>query len=243
MRLDGLRRVLDAREEPVAFWLRDDDAVAPSAALDLLLGLGVPVTVAVIPAPSGAALAARLAEAAGVSVAVHGWTHANHAGPGEKAQELGAHRPVEEVAGELARGFAHLAALHGERFVPLLVPPWNRIAPGVEAVLPGLGFRALSVFGPSRPFSAWPGLLPRVNAHVDLIDWRGTRGGRSAEDLEAGVITAMAAGGPVGILAHHLVHDGAAWGFLAALGEVVTAHPMARWAGVGALVPGLGAGG
>ncbi len=80
------------------FWLRDDDAVEPTAALDRLLTLtekyGVPVALAVIPAFTGAALAKRLDEAPHAVVAVHGWSHENHAAAGEKKQELGsASRP------------------------------------------------------------------------------------------------------------------------------------------------------
>lgn len=233
MALDGLRRALDDIGQAggcARLWLRDDDAVMPTPALDRLLALGLPVTIAAIPSRTDQALAARLADAQGVSLAVHGWSHANHAPPGEKPQELGPHRPLSQVTGELARGLAHLRALHGPRLQPLLVPPWNRIAPDVVAALPALGFRALSVFGPARP-----GALPMVNTHVDLIDWRGTRGGRPAAVLEAGIVAALGAG-PVGILAHHLVHDAAAWAFLEALVRA-TDHPACTWVEVGDLMP------
>lgn len=260
MRLDALARALDARKNPAVFWLRDDDAVEPTPALERLLGLGMPTTLAVIPASTGAALGVHLAgraipgdapptpfgagdagggrppnaplsATAGVSVAVHGWAHTNHAPAGQKSQELGAHRPLTQVLAELADGLSRLRALHGPRLVPLLVPPWNRIAPGVVAGLPDLGFRALSVFGANRP-----GPLPEVNTQVDLIDWRGTRGGRPPALLEAEIIAAMAEG-PVGILAHHLVHDAAAWNFLGALVTLTAAHPGARWVPVTSLMP------
>ena len=63
---DPLMRELDGWQAAggiARFWLRDDDAVEPTAALDRLLGAmnGMPLTLAVIPAFSGAALAARLA--------------------------------------------------------------------------------------------------------------------------------------------------------------------------------------
>ncbi|MDZ4135094.1 MAG: glycosyl transferase family 28, partial [Paracoccaceae bacterium] len=89
MTFAALTQALDARAKagnPARFWLRDDDAVAPTGALDRLLDMtgaqGVPLTLAVIPAPSGAQLAARLAQEAGVIVAVHGWSHQNHAPDG-----------------------------------------------------------------------------------------------------------------------------------------------------------------
>ena len=54
-----------AAASPVNFWLRDDDAVLPSASLDRLLDLSdrfaIPLTLAVIPASTGNALAQRLA--------------------------------------------------------------------------------------------------------------------------------------------------------------------------------------
>lgn len=235
--MDGLRRALDARAadgRPATLWLRDDDAVEPTPALERLFDLaraGVPVTVAAIPKRTGEALAQAVVAVSGVEVAQHGWSHANYAGAGEKKQELGAHRPLPVVVEEVARGFAKLSALHGPRFVPLMVPPWNRIAPPVAAMLPGAGFRALSVFGPARA-----GPLPQVNTQVDIIDWHGSRGGRPANVLEREILAAMEAG-PVGILTHHLVHDAAAWGFLDRLLAVTEGHPGCRWVRVSALLP------
>ena len=213
---------------PARLWLRDDDAVAPSGALDRLLRLTnaaeIPVTLAVIPAHSGQALADRLRYERRVTVAVHGWSHQNHARAGEKKQELGAHRPVATVLGELQRGFAALSAWHGPRFQPVLVPPWNRIAPEVVAGLPDLGFRAVSVFGVEKPAP-----LQLVNTHIDPIDWHGTGGGRPLPELMDALALAVAQGGPVGVLTHHLVHDAAVWAFLAKIIAMTRAHPGCRW--------------
>jgi peptidoglycan/xylan/chitin deacetylase (PgdA/CDA1 family) len=228
---DDFLRALDRATAPVAFWLRDDDATVPGAALDHLLRVtadhGVPVTLAVIPAPAGVALAERLLPATHVTVAVHGWAHVNHAGPGEKKQELGGHRPLAEVTGELRQGLERLARLFPGQLCPVLVPPWNRIAPEVTAALPGLGFTGLSVFGPEKQAG-----LPVVNTHVDLIDWRGTRGGRDDAVLFAELAQAVARGGPVGVLTHHLVHDAQAWGFLERLFALTRGHPGCRWVGL-----------
>jgi peptidoglycan/xylan/chitin deacetylase (PgdA/CDA1 family) len=226
-----LLRALARRDGPVEFWLRDDDATVPSSALDRLLGMGVPVTLAVIPAPVGEPLAARLVSEPQVTVAVHGWAHVNHAAAGEKKQELGGHRPLAVVTGELQRGFERLAGLLPEQFCPVLVPPWNRIAPEVIAALPDLGFHALSVFGPEK---AAP--LPVVNTHIDLIDWRGTRGGRDDAALMADLARVVDRGGPVGVLTHHLVHDAQAWGFLERLFTLTQGNPGCRWVGLPELV-------
>lgn len=235
----SLLRALDLRAvngTPAQLWLRDDDAVAPTAALDHLIDLteaaSVPVTLAVIPAHSGQALANRLAAAKGASVAVHGWSHSNHAPASEKKQELGAHRPVSDVTGELARGFDHLAGLHGDQFTQVLVPPWNRIAPQVVARLPALGFKALSVFGPE---AASP--LPMFNTHVDVIDWRGTRAGRPDDVLMQEIAQAMLrSDAPIGLLTHHLVHDAQVWGFLERLFALTADHPGCRWVGLPQLI-------
>ena len=230
--------------DPLRLWLRDDDAVAPTPALDRLLalceGAGVAPLLAVIPAPwqgppTGPDLVRRLADAPAVAVAQHGFSHRNHAGPGEKKQELGPHRPAARVLAELAEGRVRLRDLHGARLLPLMVPPWNRIAPEVAAGLPGLGFAALSTFAAER---AVPGLAV-VNCRIDVMDWR-ARAGRPAAALWAEVGRAAAEGWPqAGLLTHHLVHDAAAWGFLADLFAATAGHPGCRWVPAAAL-PALG---
>lgn len=214
------------------FWLRDDDAVEPTPALEKLLSLcaqfAIPVTLAVIPAPTGKALVACLDQRSGVDVAVHGWAHENHAGPNEKKRELGLHRPLDLVLQELREGLIKLHTLHGDRFVPMLVPPWNRIDAGVVAHLPQLGYGALSVYGPEEESS-----LTLLNTHVDVIDWRGTRGGKDHDVLFAEIAIrirhAHDTGRMTGILTHHLDHDDSVWAFLRSLFELTSTHPGCRW--------------
>ena len=127
-------------KRPASFWWRDDDAVAATPALDSLLALSerhrAPLALAVIPAAAGTGLAEALAgSAAPVTVFQHGFAHRNHAPSGEKAAELGDHRDVATVAAELADGRDRLAALFADRFLPAMVPPWNRIGAEVEAAL------------------------------------------------------------------------------------------------------------
>lgn len=223
-----------ASGQPARLWLRDDDAVAPTPALDRLVSLterhAVPLTLAAIPAFAGAPLAALLVDASHASVAVHGWAHADHAGGLGKKQELGAHRPAAVVLEELAQGLARLRDLHGAQALPLLVPPWNRIAAALLPALPGLGFAALSVFGPERPAP-----IATINTHVDLIDWHGSRGGRApvalAEDMLVRLEDLTATGGTLGLLTHHLVHDAAAWACLERVFMLTAHHPGCRWIG------------
>lgn len=237
----ALIKALDARASsgrPALLWWRDDDAVEPSPQLDRLVRLsqdrGIPATLAVIPEPTGAALAARISRLDGITVAVHGWSHRNHAPAGEKKQELGAHRPANVVLAEIAAGFARLHGLHGAGLVPVLVPPWNRIAPDVVAGLPTLGFRALSTFGPPKPAP-----LTLINTHVDLIDWHGTGRGRASDALLSDLVRALDQPdpGPIGILSHHLVHDAQAWSFLEYLFEMTRDHPGCHWTSLAALLP------
>ena len=228
----------------IRFWLRDDDAVAPSEALDRLISLSeahaAPVLLAVIPRGATEALAKRLRDAPTITACTHGYAHLNHAPSTEKKQELGAHRPLEDITEELRDGASRLHDLFGMRLAPVLVPPWNRIAPDVIAQLPALGFRGLSAFG-DKGASGAPEGLTLLPTHLDIMDWHGTRGGRPHGDLVAELVQRLAAkrvngDTTVGILAHHLVHDEQAWSFLSDLLRITAAHPAARWVDIGNLL-------
>lgn len=216
------------------FWLRDDDAVAPTPALDRLLELSrayhVPVALAVIPAGATPDLADRLSEAPHATPVVHGFAHVNHAPRDAKKQELGPHRPRAAVLDDLRRGLGRLTTLFGPRLRPVLVPPWNRIDPSIVPDLPALGFAALSVFGTSRQ-----GALPEVNATVDIIDWHGTRGCRDTAALVDEIVAQTGEARPIGLLTHHLVHDEPAWRFLEGL-FAATAAIGAEWCDIDTLV-------
>ncbi|MDP9807753.1 hypothetical protein J2W42_000591 [Rhizobium tibeticum] len=216
------------------FWLRDDDATEPTDALETLLDVtrqaSVPLTIAVIPASTGEALATRLSREGHILVAVHGWSHANHAGPDEKKQELGRHRSADVVLGQLHDGLVALQGLYGPGLVPMLVPPWNRIS---EALIPQLGaqdFEALSIFGRAKA----GGPIRLLNTHVDVVNMRGQRGNRPHGDLVAELVTELQArfakdDEPVGILTHHLVHGASEWEFLTRLFQETGHHPGAAW--------------
>jgi hypothetical protein len=229
-----LDRCADAGQH-VAFWLRDDDAVTVTSALDRLVELagqwGVPVVLAVIPMLAEPELAVRLGKLSLTRVASHGFAHRNHAPAGEKKQELGGHRPAATVLDELAIGLERLEALFPGQVVPMLVPPWNRIAAELLPGLPGLGLRYLSTFGQDSPHKPVPKLV-QVDCQLDIIDWR-TRRSHPHEVL-AGRLAALmrqraGAPAPLGILSHHLVHDEAAWRFLADLFRLTAGHEAVSW--------------
>ncbi|MEW5422450.1 polysaccharide deacetylase family protein [Amorphus sp. 3PC139-8] len=231
---DRLSARLDAAASAgkrIAFWWRDDDAVAPSDALDRLLALAhthdVPLALAVIPAEATRALADRLTDDGRTSVLQHGWAHANHAGADAKSAELGSDRPIDTVLDELSRGHQRLGRLFGERFLPVLVPPWNRIAPEVAARRAEAGLAGLSCF---KSLSTEE---HRLDAHLDPIAWRGGRGfvgwQEMAAALDAEIDRRDGQEMPIGLLTHHLVHDGETWAFLEAFLAVAANHPGANW--------------
>ena len=131
------------------------------------------------------------------------------------------------VLGDLGTGWMALERLFGRKALPVLVPPWNRIAPALVPALPEIGFRGLSTFGARARPEPVRG-LHQVNTHVDLIDWRGHRGfvgAASALDLLVRALSAARISDrePVGILSHHLAMDEGAWDFLmSVMGRVRT---------------------
>lgn len=239
---DALNRAA-ARGQTVRFWLRDDDAIEPTPALDTLIDLAerhkAPVLLAVIPAHATQALATRLAQSPLVQPCQHGWCHQNHEPHGHRAAEFGAARAHADSLADLDQGRHRLAHLFGPT-APIFVPPWNRIAPEIAARLAEHGFNALSVFA-RKPQLAPP--LPQLDCQLDLIDWK-TRTGRSATWLAqetAIAIDATAPSGPapnapIGVLAHHLAHDTTAWTTLAQLLTLTTRHACTTWNPAWALV-------
>ena len=226
------------------FWWRDDDAVASTPALDRLLTLadGAPLALAVIPGNAEPSLVAALAEHPAMRVVQHGWRHLNH-GIAAKS-ELGPERPLETRLDELAAGRDRLEAMFGTRVLPMLVPPWNRIGEDLVAMLPALGFRALSTCKPRRAALAAP-RLTAVNTHVDLVDWSGSRGfiGESValalavDHLCARRLGLADAAEPTGLLTHHLVQDAPTDAFLRQLLALLRAHRGARMLDLAELVP------
>jgi len=234
---EELARWREAGREPVLWW-RDDDAADATPALDRLLDLHravkVPLALAIVPASATPALAHRLAQASGLAQAPgvdllqHGYAHTNHAPAPDKKMELGLHRPAMFVLGELGTGRMALERLFGNRVLPVLVPPWNRIAPALVPTLPEVGYRGLSTFGVRRRAYPVSGLL-QVNTHVDLIDWQSRRfvGEDTALAMLEQALVASRSGTdePIGILSHHLAMDEGAWDFLNSLWVRISSMP------------------
>lgn len=220
-----LRQVLrqfrtDGADLPI--WWRDDDAIAPTQELDRLhdisARLSLPVHIAVIPGLAHATLVQRMSGTDQMVPIVHGWQHQNHAPEGAKTAEFGSLRP--SAATEIASAMTRMRTLFEEAFLPVFVPPWNRIDPALGPVLVSAGFRGLSTFTPRVTREAAPNLV-RVNCHIDPIDWRGTRGLIAPDQIIAATVSNLTrrlhgetdSTEPFGYLTHHLVHTPALWDF------------------------------
>ncbi|MEO1248339.1 MAG: hypothetical protein AAFW76_00735 [Pseudomonadota bacterium] len=222
------------------FWWRDDDAqrvTTPLAQLVELSGLhGIPLLLAVIPEGSEPDLASHIAASgAPVTVAQHGIAHRNNAPEGEKKTELH-DRMLDnpEFVGALKDGRHHLADLFGPAFLPVMVPPWNRIGPGIAGKLGGWDYAGLSVDGPPRPEA---GTLAQVNTHLDLIDWRADKAFIGPDRALTALIDHLAHrretpadGSAIGLLTHHLDHGRPLWAFLSQLFGLLGGHPAVQWA-------------
>ncbi|WP_417520182.1 polysaccharide deacetylase family protein [Minwuia sp.] len=241
--LNGLRAELDlwAEADRVAtFWWRDDDAEAPDGPvmrmLDLSAKTGAPVFIAVVPDRAVDALSQPMLDCATAVPFQHGFAHQDHSPADVKGKwELGLHRPKGEILDELRRGWTRMTDLFGDRFQPMLGPPWNRIDPGLYDDLPGIGFEILSTFAPRPAPMAAPGLR-QVNGHCDIISWKRDRSFIGAEKTANRLVEHLAArragqveDEPTGLLTHVWINDEPAWAAIEAVIGVVNAHPAGTW--------------
>lgn len=225
MRIDWspLRRALAGlRAEHVALpiWWRDDDAVAPTAALEQLNKmsdqLNIPVHLAVVPKHATDALAAEISRHTNLIPVTHGWAHEDHSPADQKKSEFGTGRVSAKA--DITDAATRMRELFGDLRLPLFVPPWNRLWPGHYPALRDVGFKGISTFGPRPALQAADGLL-QINTHVDPIDWHGTRDlldpeifqTRLRQELDARRCGTVDASEPLGYLTHHLVHSRQVW--------------------------------
>jgi hypothetical protein len=235
--LDSLRAALDARDEPVQLFFRDDDAGWDDDALELLLDVfevdRTPLDVAAIPT----ALSPRTVDlltsrrAAGrndVTVHQHGLAHVNHEADGRKC-EFGASRSPQQQAEDVARGRELLGELLGEALgdssgglPPVFTPPWNRCAPWTGEVLRDLGFAVLS-----RDASAGTLAVAGLQELPVTVDWFAKRRKVPVDRTGRGALLAQEAHGqgPVGVMLHHEVMDDHDRADLAELLALVSSHP------------------
>ena len=220
--LDAELAIWRAEGLHLPIWWRDDDAIAPSPALDRLAALAedlsLPVHIAVIPKHAEPALAAYSKNRPLIRPLVHGWQHISHAPDGAKKAEFGHPRP--DAAHEFAQALNRMQQLFGDDLLPIFVPPWNRLDDGLLPVLADAGYIGVSTYLPRNNRIAAPGLV-QINTHIDPIFWRGTRSlvppdvliadiTKQLQDRRKGLTDPQE---PLGFLTHHLVHDEDIWGF------------------------------
>lgn len=221
-------------------WWRDDDAADASAALDRLLqtsrACGAPLTLAMVPVGDKAALAATLVRTPQVTVIQHGIDHQNRRS-GPAAGEFPHDWAQGEVEAALLQGWRMIQGLPRARAV--FAPPWNDVHPHLEAALAARGYAGWSANGALGSEG-----LPRIDAHLDLLRWRGGarfRGqGRFLKALTAELARrrrAQAWTAPIGLLTHHLAHDEAAWRFLEHFLAWSMTQPELAWTALADLLP------
>ncbi len=86
------------------------------------------------------------------------------------AWELGLHRPKSVVLDELRDGMLKLSQLFKTRFVPVLVPPWNRIDPELLFTCLLWVFVVCPPATKNRPVP--PSDLRVADAHCDVLSWK-----------------------------------------------------------------------
>ncbi|WP_374633223.1 polysaccharide deacetylase family protein [Ferrovibrio sp.] len=237
MNWDTLSRLLDERataKRRALFWWRDDDAATPTPDLQRLLDLrrayALPLALAVIPNQASAELAGLLQSEPDVAVLQHGFAHINHGAAGEKKSEFPASRPASDCLADLRRGREILRGLFGPRLRPVLVPPWNRIAPALLPHLPRLGLHGLSTFKAREDSWAAPGLM-QVNTHLDPVNWKADAGFIGLQGALDTVLLHLRndSDEPLGLLTHHARHDAETWDFIAVFLAKTGSHPGALW--------------
>lgn len=238
-----LTEALDIRADTGApvlpFWWRDDDLETPSSALsDLLVATRDIGVIPAIAAISGTVSADAIAALDGWSARVlpHGWHHKNHEPPGAKKSEYGPARSIDMRIAEIDAACDRILALAGERALAVFTPPWNNMGSDLPAHLDRSKAMAVSAYRtPVRP--PLPATRPRLDTHLDLIDWRGTGQGLSADQLVDLMIpwikqmpdTENPLDSPVGVLSHHVVTKSEDWRSWAPIWWVIASHAACEW--------------
>ncbi len=230
----------EAGRQPVLWW-RDDDAARASDGLSLLLELraasDLPLSLAVVPGLMEDSLEKALGDRQGLSLLQHGYRHENHATPGMKKIELGGTRSTEEILAALEAGKNIGEAVFGRGWLPVLVPPWNRIEDRIVPHLTALGFQGLSIHGRRR--DAFMGLTV-INSHLDILQWKPAAHFLGEAALLTQLTTALrtrrledtpGSEEPCGILTHHQAHDPESWRFLKSLFSHLKQHEVVSWKG------------
>ena len=240
--LDPVRRALQRAPEPVAFFLRDDDAGwrddRLQALLDVCAARAVPIDLAAIPLDMTRELADTLvarAERQPLGLHQHGYAHVSHETEGRKC-EFGPARSAAAQLHDIGDGRRRLLDLLGPALQPIFTPPWNRCTAATGAALVELGIGVLS-----RDRTAVPLELDGLRELPVQVDWfakrKGVHLGRDAVGEQLGARAGEPV--PLGVMLHHAEMDP---DDLTAMGEwldLIRAHERARCLSMAAVVEEL----
>lgn len=225
-------------EHPAELWWRDDDAIANTPELQLIIALSeqysVPLHLAVIPEHLEVSLVDELAARHQIYALQHGLSHQNHAHPEQRKIEMGGTQSLTELQQKLSAMRQQLSEQFKDNYLDIMVPPWNRIEDPVRALLPEIGYQRLSVLGVPKPDN----IIPEVNVHIDIIDWKqhsfvGEEQVLSAllKNLRQRRIDNTYNKEPTGLMTHHLQHNQACTDFLARFFADCTTRKTLKWIG------------
>jgi len=221
-------------------WWRDDDTTKPGPKLERLQTMcaNTGLLLAVVPKRCDSDLYAFCVDTPSVRIAQHGYAHVNHAprGQGLGAWELGLHRKIDDVLNELDLGNTLLNDACGDLYLPVVVPPWNKIDSGLYQALADRNYTAVSTFGTRDSPDLVDGLMS-VNSHVDPIRWKnGARFAGTEKTIRSLVdhlqTRRVGSSDPheiTGFLTHHIDLDEQGWAFCQQLADCISEHPGSEW--------------
>ena len=224
--------------QPVAMWWRDDDAVEDTAALRQLVSLQqldglIPLHLASIPMLLKNTLPELLSICPNVWVLQHGYNHQSNAIDGQRKVELGGNQSLHQLMQKLTSGRKKLQKAFSQRYLDIIVPPWNRYNSVAAEAFEQLHYKALSGLGMRGEQLSSIALL---NVHVDIIDWKtrsfvGTQTciEKIIEQLQLRRMSPINTIEPLGLMTHHLAHDQACWDFLHEFMSKTAHHPKIEW--------------
>ena len=203
--------------------------------MDMAETFDIPVALSVIPQKLETDFADKLKNRSNIYVLQHGYSHQSHAHPHQKKIEMGGAQTLQTISAQLRSGQYRLLSAFGDQFVPVLVPPWNRIEATLIHALPELGFSGLSSMWAMHVIDG-DGLL-QVNTHLDPINWRhgqefigyGNAIGQIHQHLYARRHGFRDPREPTGVLTHHLVQNETVWRFCTNLFSMLNDHAAVRW--------------
>ncbi len=221
-------------------WWRDDDACLLTPQLKQLVEIAdtakVPIHLAVIPAKLENEAIEFLRKSPNTRILQHGFAHIDHAPRGEGSWELGDHRPLETIIAELKQGHDILRDAFGDKFFPVLVPPWTRFSDKLRPHLANIGLKAYSAEGlRETPDSTQE--IKTVHAHCDPIKWKQNARFKGTERVLDDFVEHLQKRRkgkcdptePTGLCTHHMNHDPLLWQFIGELLERTNAHPAVDW--------------